>query len=259
MASTISKYVSDLGGDRQWQDHIPPISIIISSFVFFVGTFMAMYLYDTPNGGYNFADQFFSELGVRSEYFDPDNSETVYPPKDPEIFNYTLLFSGYTSLAFFPFTWRQMRNDSKFSRFCFGLAIMFGTLAGPVLVGVGLIDLSVVETAKITDHHFWAALLYLFIGLTSLFWLIGLYKADHLPYKKDANWMKLEYFYLAIYIVIVIFNLIVSGFDLDIEDTGGINILSIEGYQKVMAYMFFFYFFYVGMKLAREKYDNTPV
>lgn len=258
MARTITKYVSDLGGDRQWQDHIPPISIIIASFVFFVGTFMAMYLY-APNGGYNFADQFFSELGVRSDYVDPDTSETVFAPNDPEIFNYTLLFTGYVSLAFFPFTWRQMRNDSSISKFFFGLAIMFGTLAGPVLVGVGLIDLSVEETARITDHHFWAALLYLFIALTSLFWLLGLFKAEHLPYKKDAWGMKLEYFYLAIYIAIVIFNLVVSIFDLDIDNISGINTLSIEGYQKVMAYMFFLYFFYVGMKLAREKYDNTPV
>ncbi len=258
MASTISKYVSDLGGDRQWADHIPPITIIISSFVFFVGTFMAIYLYDTPNGGYNFADQFFSELGVRENYVN-DSLEDVYKPDNPEIFNYTLLFTGYVGLPFFPFTWRQMRNGSGFSKFCFGTAIMFGTLMGPVIVGVGLIDLSVEETARITDHHFWAALLYLFIGLTSLFWLMGLFKADQLPYKKHANWMKVEYLYLGIYIVIVIFSLVVSVFDLDIDDISGINTLSIEGYQKVMAYMFFFYFFYVGMKLANEKYDNTPL
>lgn len=243
---------------RQFLDFVPPISILVAGLVFIIGTAIAIFLYSTPNGKYQFFNQYFSELGVRHNYIDPSRGTTVYAPQYHEIFNLSLIVSGFLVIPFFPFTYRQMRNRSRISRYLFLISIFFGTMSGPLLICVGIFDLSVSPTSFYLDHHFWAAALYLFISLASVFWLLGITFAKDLPYQ-SSKVIFVDY----ILILILMVNIIVSFIDniglVKLDKIPLFNKLPIEAYQKFIAYTFFIYYgLIVGLRLLNTKYDNTP-
>ncbi|MCE7734560.1 MAG: hypothetical protein GPJ54_06765 [Candidatus Heimdallarchaeota archaeon] len=246
---------------RQFADFIPPVSGFIAGIIFIFGTLWAVFDYNTVLGGYDFLEQFFSELGVRNDYLKTHNdgtTEQAYAPVNPEIFNLSLIFAGFIMIPFFPFSYRQMRNKSRISRGSFLLAITFGAFAGPFLVGVGLVDLSVENTDILSNHHFWAFSLYLLISLASIFWLIGITFAKDLPYR-TSKLIFLDY----LLILALLANVTVSLLDnLEIVAVGDVPYFSeypVEAYQKFMAYLFFFYYaLIVGTRLSLVKYDNTP-
>lgn len=246
---------------RQFADFIPPVSVFIAGIIFIFGTLWAVLDYNTVLGSYDFLEQFFSELGVRKDYLKTHNdgsTEQAYAPENPEIFNYSLILSGFIMIPFFPFAYRQMRNKSRISRGAFLLSITTGAFTGPFLVGVGLIDLSVENTDILTNHHFWAFSLYLLISLTSIFWIIGITFAKDLPYRSSKA-IFLDY----ILILVLLVNVAVSLFEnLDImavSDMPYFNEFPVEAYQKFMAYLFFIYYaLIVGTRLSLVKYDNTP-
>lgn len=248
-------------GKRQFADFIPPVSIFIAGIIFIFGTLYAVYDYETILGGYDFLEQFFSELGVRDDYLKTHNdltTEQAYAPNNPEIFNFSLILAGFIMIPFFPFTYRQMRNKSRISRLSFLLAITFGAFTGPFLVGVGLVDLSVENTDILSNHHFWAFSLYLLISLASIFWLIGLTFAKGLPYR-TSKLIFLDYILILVLLVNVAVSLLDNLGMMAVDDMPYFSELPVEAYQKFMAYLFFIYYgLIVGTRLSLVKFDNTP-
>jgi hypothetical protein len=254
---------------RTWEDYIPFLSVMIGAAVFVGGTILAMVVYDSQNGSYDVLDQFFSELGTRYLYQDPVGINN-YPADDPRIFNYTLVLSGFLMMPFFPLTWRQMDNLSKSSRWGFRLAVVFGTLSAPALIGVGLIDLSVRHFSLLTNHYTWAFLLYSLITLALITWAFGLLRADEgLPYKKHSTHIGTEIIIalaiavlmvasLVYHVVIALENQTLAVEQPEVQESSSLDWFPIEVFQKLMAYLFFIYFFFVGRKLMNPDYDNTP-
>jgi hypothetical protein len=256
-----TQYVWDKS-KRQFADFIPPVSIFIAGIVFIFGTLWAVFDYNTVLGDYDFLDQFFSELGTRKDYLKVNNdgtTEQAYAPERPEIFNLSLIIAGFVMIPFFPFTYRQMRNDSKNSRRFFLGSIIVGAFTGPLMVLVGLIDLSVEETNFLTDHHFWAASLYIAISFTSILWLVAITLARDLPYKTSKA-IFLDYILIFFSLVVVAVSLLDNLNLMSVQEIPYFNELPIEAYQKFMAYLFFIYYgLIVGTRLSLVKYDNTPV
>ncbi len=247
---------------RTLSDFIPPVSILMGGIIFLLGTVMAIILYHTPKGGYDFFNQFFSELGVRKDYLEvfPDGtSEIRYAPPYPDLFNFTLVLTGVLMIPFFAFSFRQMRNESTLSTGALWLAIIMGVLAGPMLIGVGLFDLSYPVTAFWQEHGFWVANLYLLITGISILWFFMLLTARNLPYK-TTRWIWVDYFLLFLLALFTIVNLL-DGLKLVlVKNIPGLNVFPVETYQKLIAYLFFGYFgLVVGVRLTKTKYDNTPV
>ncbi len=248
--------------DRQFLDYLPPISILLGGLVFIVGTLTAIFLYQTPNGKYQFLSQYFSELGVRHDYYADVNGSTVlrYAPPHPDIFNISLFAAGFLLIPFFLFSYRQMRNNNRVSNFFLFLSIIGGMLAGIMLIGVGIFDLSYPAKYIWQEHGFWVAWLYLLIGLISIFWYIMIITSHNLPYRVKTRWIWLDYAFLAILIFLAIVN-IGDGVNLfKVINIPILNHFPVETYQKLLAYVFFMYYgFVVGGRLANTKYDNTPV
>jgi hypothetical membrane protein len=248
--------------DRQFLDYIPPVSIFLGGIIFLAGTIAAILLYHTPNGGYQFFDQFFSELGVRHDYvaeLSDGGTEQRYAPSNPEIFNVTLFAAGFLMIPFFMFTYRQMRNSNRFSNFLLVLATLSGVAAGPMLIGVGIFDLSYPANVFWQEHGFWSASLYLLITITSILWFVMLLTSSNLPYR-TTKWIWLDYLFLLVLTVITVLNF-TDGFGvLNISDIPYLQEYPIETYQKLIAYLFFIYYgLVVGTRLTKTKYDNTPV
>jgi hypothetical protein len=253
---------------RTFEDTIPFISVMLGSLIFVGGTIIAMVLYDSQNGSYDVLDQFFSELGTRYLYEDPAGFNN-YPAEDPQIFNYVLVLSGFLMMPFFPLTWRQMNNGSKSSRWGFRFAITFGTLSAPALIGVGLIDLSVPHFSLLTNHYTWAFLLYLLITLTLIAWAFALKMSDgELPYKKESKHIDTEIIIALLIALLMVASLVyhvytaleqktVAVEQTEVQESSSLDWFPIEVFQKLMAYLFFIYYFFVGMKLMNPKYDNT--
>ena len=244
--------------DRQLSDYIPPVSVLLGGIIFLVGTISAIFLYETPNGKYQFLDQFFSELGIRNNYVD-DNSIQKYAPSNPDLFNMTLYASGFLMIPFFMFTFRQMRNDNRFSNLSLIIATTSGVLAGPSMIGVGIFDLSFSASQIYQEHFFYVVPLYVFITITSILWMIMLTFSSNLPYRK-TKWIVLDYIFLITLTIFTILNLTDSSDLLKVEDIPLLNAYPIEAYQKLIAYLFFMYYgLVVGFRLTKTKYDNTPV
>ncbi len=248
--------------DRQFLDYIPPASILLAGVIFLFGTFLAILLYETPNGKYDFFKQFFSELGVRRDYievFSDGTTEKRYAPPHPDIFNFTLVLSGILMIPFFTFSFRQMRNESLFSTIVLWIAIVGGVLTGPMLIGVGIFDLSFPVQYFWQEHGFWVALLYILITIVCILWYIMLIFARDLPYKK-TKLIWVDYVLLFLLALFTIINLL-DGFKLvKTSNIPVLNAFPIQTYQKLIAYLFFGYFgLVVGVRLTKTKYDNTPV
>lgn len=253
----MTEYVWDKS-KRQKKDFIPPISILIAGLAFLVGTGLAILWYETPNGKYKFFDQFFSELGVRSDYIRENSTELVFAPQNPELFNLSLIVSGFFVIFFFPFTYRQMRNRRIFSRWMFLISIFFGALTGPLFMLVGFVDLSVVQTSFATDHHFWAGLLYIFISIAGFFWLLGITFSKDLPYH-STKWIFVDYLLIILLNVSIFISLLDNLGLVPLDNIPFFNAFNIEVYQKFMAFTFFVYYgLIVGIRLLNTKYDNTP-
>ena len=248
--------------ERTLADFIPPVSILMGGIIFLLGTFTAIALYKTPNGGYDFFNQFFSELGVRKDYVEilsDGTTERRYAPPYPDLFNFTLVLTGILMIPFFAFSFRQMRNESDFSTGALWLSIVMGILAGPMLIGVGLFDLSYPSTTFWQEHGFWVANLYLLITGISILWFFMLVKARNLPYK-TTKWIWVDYFLLFFLGIFTLVNLIDGLKIYLVKDIPLMNIYPVETYQKLIAYLFFIYFgLVVGVRLTKTKYDNTPV
>lgn len=249
--------------ERTFFDFIPPFSILVGGLVFIIGTLTSIYLYRTPNGGYDFFHQFFSELGVRYDYtaiLDGGGTEHRYAPENPEIFNFSLIVTGMLMMPFFLFSYRQMRNENRFSTLMLLISIVSGILAGPFLMGVGMFDLSHVGSNPWDEHGFWVAILYILLTLISITWLFMLLTARNLPYRTETKWIYMDYLFLLVLIVFTVINL-VDGLDLYfVKDMPYFNVFPVETYQKLIAYIFFGYFgLVVGVRLSNTKYDNTPV
>lgn len=247
---------------RTLSDFIPPVSILMGGIIFFIGTITAIFLYETPNGSYDFFNQFFSELGVRTDYVETltnGTQEQRYAPPYPNIFNFTLVLTGILMVPFFAFSFRQMRNESKFSTNVLWISILFGVLTGPMLIGVGLFDLSYPANQIWQEHGFWVANLYLFITAASILWFFMLLRARNLPYK-TTRWIWVDYVLLFLLTLFTLANL-ADGLKLWlVKDMPILNTLPVETYQKLIAYLFFTYFgLVVGVRLTKTKYDNTPV
>lgn len=249
-------------GKRQFFDFIPPISILMGGLIFIVGTVLAMLWYQTPNGGYQFFDQFFSELGLRNNYtaiLDDGSFEFRYAPQNPELFNYSLFAGGILMMFFFLFSFRQMRNANRPSNFFLLIASLSGIAAGLMLIGVGLFDLGYPADVFWQEHGFWAGFLYIFITATSLSWFFMLMISKDLPYRK-TKWILVDYLFLLVLAFLTIINLADGLNILFVKDIAYLNIYSVETYQKSIAYLFFMYYgLIVGVRLTKTKYDNTPV
>ena len=243
--------------NRQFLDFIPPISILLGGFIFIAGTMLAVFLYQTPKGGYEFFNQYFSELGIRGDYFVDDGQR--YAPDNPEIFNVALFAAGTLMVPFFMFTYRQMRNRNRVSNFFLLIASIGGVIAGPMLIGVGLFDLSFVSDIFWQDHTFWTGWLYILLTVTSICWFFMLLMSKDLPYR-TTKWILVDYLFLLILIVLTIVN-ITDGINiLKVADIPLLNMNSVETYQKLIAYFFFLYYgLIVGVRLTKTKYDNTPI
>lgn len=245
--------------DREFADLLPPLSILIAGIIFLVGTTVAILLYKTPNGGYNFFEQYFSELGLRFNYTTTDG-EFRYATEHPDIFNYTLYASGFLMIWFFLFSYRQMRNARRISRFFLFLSTISGMVAGPFLIGVGVFDLGNPGLNFWEMHGFWTGLLYLLLTTTSIFWYLMLLTSKNLPYRHNTRWIWLDYLFLIALSFFTILNLVDGIGLMKIVDTPYVNIFSVETYQKFIAYVFFMYYgLVVGIRLSKTKYDNTPI
>ncbi len=249
--------------DRTFFDYIPPFSILVGGLIFIIGTLTAIYLYRTPNGGYDFFGQFFSELGIRYDYtaiLDDGSTELRYAPDNPEIFNYSLMATGVLMIPFFLFSYRQMRNENLFSNFMLLIATVAGMAAGPFLIGVGMFDLSHVGPNPWDEHGFWVAILYILITIVAVTWMLLIITSRNLPYRTETKWIYMDYIFLMVLVVLTILN-IIDGLDLIfVKDIPYVNTFPIETYQKIIAYLFFTYFgLVVGVRLSKTKYDNTPV
>ena len=247
---------------RQFLDFIPPVSILLGGLIFIVGTVLAMVWYQTPKGGYQFFDQFFSELGLRNNYtaiLDNGGTEFRYAPQNPELFNISLFAAGTLMMFFFAFSFRQMRNANRPSTFFLLIASLSGIAAGPMLIGVGLFDLGYPGDVFWQEHGFWTGFLYIFITVTSICWFIMLLSSRDLPYRK-TKWILFDYLFLLVLVFLTIINLL-DGMDLVfVKDIAYLNTYSVETYQKSIAYLFFLYYgLIVGVRLTKTKYDNTPV
>ncbi len=251
-----------LDEDRQLADFIPPVSILLAGIIFLVGTILAIITYETPNGKYQFLDQFFSELGVRKTYvetFSDGSTELRYAPPYPDIFNFTLMLTGVLLIPFFSFSFRQMRNASMNSTRLLWVAIVTGILCGPMLFGAGFFDLSFDSQAVWQEHGFWVAFLYIFITVASIAWFFMLMLAKDLPYK-TSKLIWLDYILLFILAVLALINLADGMSLVKVVNIPVVNTLPVEAYQKFIAYIFFIYFgLIVGGRLTLTKYDNTPV
>jgi len=249
--------------DRQFLDYIPPASILLGGIIFLVGTVAAILTYQTPNGGYHFLDQFFSELGIRHDYIETlagGSTEQRYAPPYPDLFNITLYASGFLMIPFFLFSYRQMRNSNRLSNLFLIIATMSGVLAGPMLIGVGIFDLSYPSHDIFwQEHGFWVASLYLLLTVTAISWFLMLVLSSKLPYH-TSKWIGLDYLFLIVLVIMVIVNLLDGLKIVMVGDIPLLNNFPIETYQKLIAYVFFAYYgLVVGVRLTKTKYDNTPV
>ncbi|MHA2099700.1 MAG: hypothetical protein ACW99A_13570, partial [Candidatus Kariarchaeaceae archaeon] len=155
------------------------------------------------------------------------------------------------------------------SRWGFRFAVAFGTLSAPALIGVGLIDLSVPHFSLLTNHYTWAFLLYLLITLTLITWAFGLLRADgELPYKKHSKHIGTEIIIALAIAVLMVASLLYHVYtaleqmtlaveQTEVQESSSLDWFPIEVFQKLMAYLFFIYFFFVGAKLRNPLYDNT--
>ena len=246
---------------RTFLDFLPPVSIFLAGLTFIIGTGIAIWWYETPNGKYQFLSQFFSELGVRKTF--NDGGVIRYAPMFPDIFNMTLVATGVLMFPFFMFTFRQMRNENRLSNFFLLIAMIIGILAGFMLMGVGVFDLSYDKAMSnppiYVTHGFYVSLTYLFMAIVSIFWLLCIMTSKNLPYHK-TKWIILDY----IFVIILVINALVNILDgiklLPVDNIPYLRQYPIEFYQKLMAYLFFVYYgLVVGVRLSLKKYDNTPV
>lgn len=249
--------------DRQFLDYLPPVSIFLAGLIFIGGTILAIILYHTPNGSYQFIHQFFSELGLRHDYtatLHDSTTEIRYAPLHPDIFNITLYMTGFLVMPFFLFSYRQMRNNNRVSNLLLLLATFGGFMGGPVLIGVGIFDISVSGDAFWKSHTFWVGWLYGLITLTSIMWYAMLLTSNNLPYRDKTKWIWLDYTFLIVLVFLTLLNM-ADGVDFIIADNIPlINSFPIEFYQKLIAYIYFIYYgLIVGGRLSKTKYDNTPI
>ncbi len=245
--------------DREFLDFIPPVSILLSGIIFIFGTLTAVFIYETPNGKYQFLNQFFSELGVRFDFINSRN-ELIYAPAHPDVFNITLYASGFLMIPFFMFSYRQMRNSNRVSRFFLLLATLSGMVAGPMLIGVGIFDLSSKGSEIWMDHGFWVGILYILLTSTSILWFLMLLTSSHLPYRRNTRWIWLDYAFLIGLSILTSLNILDGLNIIFVSDIPLLSVFPIETYQKVIAYLFFMYYgLVVGIRLSKTKYDNTPI
>lgn len=241
---------------RSALDYITPISAILTGLVFVIGTAYAIISYQTVEGGYDFFNQFFSDLGVRNDY--TIDNVTKYAPDNPEIFNFSVILSGVFILPFFGTVYRQMRNVSVISKVFFRLAILLGMISGILMIGVGVFDLSYEEPIWFLDHQLVVAVFLITVSATSVLWLLGVLTSKQLPYK-NSGWLILDVILIVMAIIFVVINLIHHTTSLKVEDMPFFNAYPIEAYQKFLAYTFFLYYsLIVGIRLLLTKYDNTP-
>ncbi|MCG3219452.1 MAG: hypothetical protein KAR35_10620 [Candidatus Heimdallarchaeota archaeon] len=259
----IRKQEHELKEERTIMDRIPPLSILVGGIVFLVGTISAILIYETPNGEYDFLKQFFSELGIRKDYlaeFGDGTTEFRYAPENPELFNLSLWLSGLLMAYFFIFSFRQMRNNNRFSNFFLFLSTLTGITAGFMLMGVGLYDLSNESDTIWQTHGFWVIGLYSLLTITSVLWYFMLLSSNNLPYRDKTKWIFLDYLFLIILTILTIVNITDATNLLNVGDIPYMDQYPIETYQKIIAYLFFMYYgLVVGGRLSKTKYDNTPV
>jgi hypothetical membrane protein len=254
----IRKQEHEIKDERTLMDRIPPFSILVGGIIFLVGTITAILIYETPNGGYDFLNQFFSELGIRKDY--QAESEFRYAPDNPGLFNISLWISGLLLAYFFIFSFRQMRNNDRFSNFLLFLATLTGITTGFMLMGVGAFDLSNESDILWQTHGFWVVGLYLLLTITSVLWYFMLLFSTNLPYRDKTKWIFLDYLFLVILTILTILNITDATSILDVGDIPILDQYPIEAYQKIIAYLFFMYYgLVVGGRLSKTKYDNTPV
>ncbi|MHA1910281.1 MAG: hypothetical protein ACTSYA_01180 [Candidatus Kariarchaeaceae archaeon] len=259
----IRKQEHELKDERTIMDRIPPLSILTGGIIFLVGTISAILIYKTPNGEYDFLNQFFSELGIRKDYlaeFSDGTTEFRFSPDNPEIFNLSLWISGLLMAFFFIFSFRQMRNNDRFSNFLLFLSTLTGITAGLMLMGVGMYDLSNESDILWQTHGFWVIGLYTLLTITSFLWFSMLLTSDNLPYRTKTKWIFLDYSFLIVLTILTIVNITDATNILDVGDIPYMDQYPIETYQKIIAYLFFMYYgLIVGGRLSKTKYDNTPV
>ncbi|MHA2092372.1 MAG: hypothetical protein ACW98K_16100, partial [Candidatus Kariarchaeaceae archaeon] len=100
-------------------------------------------------------------------------------------------------------------------------------------------------------------------------WAFALKMSDgELPYKKESKHIDTEIIIALLIALLMVASLVyhvytaleqktVAVEQTEVQESSSLDWFPIEVFQKLMAYLFFIYYFFVGMKLMNPKYDNT--
>lgn len=210
--------------------------MFLSAMVFVIGNTIAIILY--PD--YSFSGNYFSDLGIRSDIYVISLDTIAYAAPHPEIFNVTLYICGFFIIPFFPAATSIVKNKEGGNTLLILCAIS-GITIGPLLIGVGIYDVS----SNYDAHVDFATNLMFMIGVTSLLWAIGITSLDKdAPYKQFKTWLLDPFF--VIFIMCVAWILVWGR-----PDVIPLNRISYQIYQKLVALSFIPYYSLVGLRLHR--------
>lgn len=256
----VTKFVWDRS-KRSKSDFIPSMSMLLSTLMYLIGTMVAITLYMTPNGTFNFLNQSLFELGIRNDFTINQGGKIIsyYAPSVPNIYNYSLIISGAFLIPFFPYSYSKLRNHSYLSRFFLLIAIIFGTCIGITLMGMGIFDLSYSpEVELFKSYIFYHNLQVLFMGITTISWFLSLILSIRLPYH-TSKLIFIDYTLCLIMVLITSINIMSALSLIAISDIPFLEEITPEFLNGLIVYLFFMYFgMVVGLRFMNTKYDNTP-
>jgi len=209
---------------------------LVAIVIFLIGSTIAMVI----SAKYEFFNEFFSELGVRTE-FKVNKGYTIHKAPFPEIFNITIMVTGVLLTPFFIAINKKLNPQRKKEKILLRLTVFTGVSSGITLVTVGIFDFGTFYFA----HLVVAGSFYFSVMLTGLFWSLGLLVIDkNSVYKKSKLWI-IDIFISAFIIAVGLFVGVFANIYPEI-----IEFIAIAFYQKVFVYAAFFLLGMVAVRIS---------
>ncbi len=206
-------------------------SLFIATALFIIGNIIAIIFYD----GYEFFNQFFSELGSRADVMDEDGN--MWPKAEyPEIFNISLYITAVFMVPFFVFLPSQFRSlESK-------IIVPILTAVSGIISSIYLILVGVYDMGLYLDKHIEVAL-NLYLGIIFTITLFGI-SLILLP--EDDKYRK--HYSLRLDMIFIVLTFVITGINYMQEVPDFISIIPRATFQKIMPYTFLPYLTLYGIR-----------
>ncbi len=212
-------------------------AMIANAFVFIIGLVTAIIFYP----GYQFTEQFISQLGIRFDTVNP-YGDVIVGALHPEIMNITFFLSGILIIPFFPAVASILRDKNIMNSIFFGLVALSGLTLGPLLFLVGVWDVA----SDFDLHVDVATNLMLMIGVTSILWAFAIITLSKNSFYKNSKIWLIDFLIIAL-ILFVSWVLVFGKPDLPI-----LRDISYPLYQKLVPITFIPYFSLVAYRILRN-------